>query len=101
MTKEDVLNVLVEALSPEKKKVAGMPAYVLVVDGKVVSERPRTVAELTKAVRAITLRKPEAKISVYEYKGDVEVDLPVSGISALESAPVDEKVDEEKEEGGE
>jgi len=96
MTKEDVLNVLVEALSPEKK-VAGTPAYVLVVDGKVISERPRTIVELAKAVRAITLRKPEAKISVYEYEGDVEVDLPVSGNSALESVPVNE----EKEEGGE
>ncbi len=77
--KSSIVEVLQELFEgPEREKVAPA-AYVMVVDGQTIKEKPGTKKDLIKSIQAITLRKPEAVIEVYTYAGEVSVRLPMTG----------------------
>lgn len=84
ITKEELGQALADMFAPKKNKKAKVAKFVLVVDGKALQNRPTTKKEVKKAVVAIAMRNPEAKISLYEYQGDLGFDMPISGLTTEE-----------------
>ena len=77
--KTEVLEALAEIFAPKKSKSKKAPKFVLVVNDRVLSNRPSSKTELMKAVTAIALKAPTAKIEAYKYVGEMKINLPISG----------------------
>lgn len=84
ITKEELGQALVDLIAPKKAAKKSTPKYVLVVDGRVLTQRPANKADLKAAVIALTLKNPSAKILAYKLDGEISVNLPVTGIDEVE-----------------
>ena len=84
MAQTDVLSQLVEALQSltdkKTKKAKATPKYVLVVNGVVSQQRPTNKDEVKKAVHAILMKLPTAKIELYKFKSELAIALPIAGL---------------------
>lgn len=58
------------------KKTKKQPKYVLVIDGKVIQQRPTNKKDLKKAIAALTCSGKD--IVVYKLEGEVSIDVPFS-----------------------
>ena len=83
-TKNAVKEALLELLSGgvKEKKSKTSPKYVLVVNDRVCQNRPTKKSEVKKAVIALSLKNPSAKVEVYKFEAVATVDLPVGGFDA-------------------
>lgn len=79
--KKALLELLVGSSEPKAPK--GTPKYVIVVDGYVSQQRPRTAEEVKQATIAVKLRNPQAKIEVYTFERTAEITLPVDGFEPV------------------
>ena len=84
ITKEELGQALVDLITPKKAAKKSTPKYVLVVDDRVLNQRPTNKKDLKAAVIAITLKNPGAKILAYKLEGEMSLDLPVTGLTADE-----------------
>jgi len=80
----DILSSLAEAIAAisdkKAKKQKTTPKFVLVVDDRVSQQRPKTKAEVEKAVHGILMVRPTAKIELYKFKSELAIALPISGL---------------------
>jgi len=81
MAKESLLDQLAAEFAARAKKSTKKAAkYALEVNGNMMTQKPTTKKELKKAVQAIIVANPSAKINLYTLSGPVSMDLPVAGI---------------------
>lgn len=80
----NAIDVLAEALASimdkKAKKVKTTPKFVLVVNGTVSQQRPTNKDEVKKAVHAILMKMPTAKIELYKFKSELAIALPIAGL---------------------
>lgn len=76
----EILEAIAEALAPKKAKKAKTAKYVIVVNNRVMDQRPTSKKELKQAVIAVSLANPTAKITVFKDPVEVSVDLPIAGL---------------------
>jgi len=78
--KNEILEVLADALTPKKTKKTKTAQYVIVVNNRVMDQRPTSKKELKQAIVAISLSQPTAKITVFKNPTEVSVALPITGL---------------------
>jgi hypothetical protein len=87
LTEEQVktLGALADAMSPKntKKRKAKKAQFLMAVNGVVCQNRVKNKKAATEAATKIILNNPSAKIELFEYVGNVNVDVPVAGVKSL------------------
>jgi len=76
--KKELKAALAEMFAPETTEAKSTPKFAFTVNNKLMQNRMNTRAEIVKAATAIKVRNPEAVIGLYEYVGDVNLDIPVN-----------------------